>query len=145
MPDQRIRGQETAVLLVRDSVLEASLTDIRNFHFEYMLEIQSQGYLGEKTERKDEIFKGVKGSLELHLHNQEFIAFQQAVLDRATRDTPDVVFNLTSVLNFPNGQTPTFVFPDVKWGAMPTDFPDRGEYVTLKLEFECERAIATQS
>lgn len=145
MPDQRIRGQESQILIVRDSVLETSLTDIRNFSFEHMLEIQSQGYLGEKSERKDEIYKGVRGSLELHLHNQEFIAFEQAIIDRAQRNTPDLLFNITSVLSFPNGQTPTAVFPDVKFGAIPHEFPDRAEYVSLKLEFECEIAVITQS
>jgi len=143
--ESRIRGQETSVLIVRDGALEASLVDVRNFNFAHQLEIQSQGYLGEKSERKDEIYKGVKGSMELHLHNQEFIAFEQAILDRAQRNTPDVIFNITSVLSFPNGQTPTFLFADVKFGEIPHDFPDRAEYVSVKLDFECERAIATSS
>lgn len=145
MGEQRIRGQETAILISRDGQLESSLVNIRNFSFAYLLEIQSTGYLGEKSERKDEIFKGVKGSLELHLHNQDFMAFEKAILDRAQRNLPDLIFNITSVLSFPNGQTPTYVFPDIKFGEIPHDFPERAEYVTMKLDFECEQAIPTPS
>lgn len=145
MADKRIRGQETSLLIVRDGALERSLTNVRNFSFAHMLEIQSQGYLGEKSERKDEIYKGVKGSFELHLHNQEFIPFEQAILDRAARNTPDVIFNVTSVLSFPNGQTPTYVFADIKFGEIPHDFPDRAEYMSMKIDFECEVAVAATS
>jgi len=140
MPSTRIRGQETTVLIVRDGQLEDTLTNVRNFNFEYQLEIQSMGYLGEKSERKDEILKGVKGDLELHLHSQQWFAFVQAILRRASRETPDVVFNITSVLSFPNGETPSITLADVKFGAIPHNTSDRTDYLTVKLEFETESA-----
>lgn len=140
MPSSRVRGQETQVLIVRDGQLEDTLTNVRNFNFEYQLEIQSMGYLGEKSERKDEILKGVKGDMELHLHSQQWFAFVNAILARASRETPDVVFNITSVLSFPNGETPSITLADVKFGAIPHNTPERAEYLTVKLEFETEQA-----
>ena len=140
MPSQRLRGQETSVLIVRDGALEDSLSDIRNFNFEFQLEVTSMGYLGEKSERKDEILKGVKGDMELHLHSSAWFSFVNAVLDRASRRTPDVVFNITSVLSFPNGDTPSITLADVKFGAIPHNTSDRADYLTVKLDFECENA-----
>ena len=140
MSQSRLRGQETQILIVRDGVLEDTLTNVRNFSFEYMLEIQSTGFLGEKSERKDDILKGVKGSLELHLHSQQWFAFVNGILRRASRETPDVIFNITSVLNFPNGDTPSVTLPDVKFGAIPHNTPERADYLTVKLDFEAETA-----
>lgn len=135
---QRAKGQEVAVLIVRDGALEDSLTDIQNFNVEFQTEIKSQGYLGEKTNRKDEVFNGVKGDMELHLHSQAWFQFVQAIVDRAQRTTPDVVFNISSIVNFSNGDTPTILIPNVKWGAIPHSVPERGDYVKVKLEFEAD-------
>lgn len=136
MPGQRIKGQEVSILIVRDGVLEAELTDIQNFNFEPETEIKTQGYLGEKTNRKDEIYNGVKGDMELNLHSQDWFVFMNAVLDRAKRNAPDVQFNISAVLAFPNGQTPTVLFPDVKFGPFPHNTPSRGDYFKVKVSFE---------
>lgn len=138
MPSQRLRGQETSILIVRDGQLEDTLTNVRNFNWEHQLEISSLGYLGMKSELKDEIVKGAKGDLELHLSSQAWFQFVQAILSRATRETPDVVFNITSVMSFPNGETFSMTFPDIKFGAIPHSTSAREEYLTVKLEWECE-------
>ena len=138
MPSQRVKGQEVTILIVQDGALQAELTDIRNFEYESQLEIKSQGYLGEKANRKDDVFNGIKGSMELHLHSQDWWNFKQAIIARAKRETPDVVFNISGVFAFPNGQTPTVLLPDVKFGTIPTNVPERGDYVNVKLEFEGE-------
>lgn len=138
MAAQRIKGQEVNILIVRGGVFEDSLTDIQNFNVELDLEIKKQGYLGEKTDRRDEVFNGVKYDMELHLHSQAFMNFVSAVLDRAKRINPDLVFNITGVLNFPDGTTPTFLIPDVKFGAIPMNVPSRGEYVKIKLQGEAD-------
>ncbi len=135
----RAKGQEVTILVVRDSVLEAELTNILNFNSELQLEVSSVGYLGEFTNRKDEVFRGGKFDFEMHVHSQDFLTFAQAVLDRATRKTPDTVFNITAVLAFPNGQTPTVLFPDVKFGAIPMNVPERGDFVKIKIEGEVEQ------
>lgn len=140
MPSQRIRGSETQILIVRDGQTEDTLTNIRNFNFEHQLEIHSMGYLGMKSELKDEIVKGVKGDLELHLHSQAWFAFVQAILRRASRETPDVVFNITSVLSFPSGKVFSMTFPDVVFGAIPHSTSERAEYMNVKLEFECSES-----
>lgn len=145
MSSTRIRGQEISVLIVRDGALETTLDNIMSFNMEIETEIKSQGYLGEKTNRKDDIFNGVKGDFELHLHTQDWFTFVDAVVNRAQRNTPDVTFNISGVFNFPNGQTPTLLIPDVKWGAIPHTVGSRGDYVKIKLSFEADTYTVQQS
>ncbi len=144
-PSQRIKGQEVSVLLTRDTVLEETLTDVQNFNLTPEYEIKSAGYLGEKTNRKDYIFNGGKFDMELHLHKQDYFKYFVAVLDKAQRNTPDVVFNITGVFSFPNGDTPTLLLADVVFGPMPLNVSARGDYVKVKIEGECETITVTTS
>lgn len=138
MPAQRIKGQEVSIIIVRDGQFEDTLTDVRNFNAEIMLEIKSEGYLGEKTNRKDDVYRGVKFDLELHIHTQDLFRFANAILERTKRNTPDVIFNISGVFSFPNGETPTFLISDAKFGPIPIGVPERGDYVSVKLEGEAD-------
>jgi hypothetical protein len=131
---QRIKGQETTILFVRGGVLEDTITDTSDFEFEPKLELKEQGYLGEKSNRHDEIFNGAKFSGTIHVHTQDWITYQSAIISRAQRVTPDVVFNISTVMEFPNGDTPTILLPDVHFGAQPISVRSRGDYVSVKLE-----------
>ena len=137
MPAQRIKGQEVAIIVVRDSAVEDTFTDIQNFSCEMSIEIKTQGYLGEPVDRNDEVYNGVKFDFTMHVHSQAFLRFVQAVMDRAKRRTPDVVFNITAVLNFPNGETPLVLFPDAQFSSIPISVGSRGDYVTVKMSGAC--------
>jgi hypothetical protein len=134
MPAQRIKGQEVQILFTRAGGYEETLTDTQDFEFEPKLEIKEQGYLGEKSNRHDEIFNGMKFSGTLHLHSQDWFLFLTSIISRAKRLTPDVVFNVSAVLSFPNGDTPTILASDVKWGPGTHSIRSRGDYVSAKLE-----------
>lgn len=136
-PSQRIRGQEVNIIFTQDGDVLDTLTDIKNFTFDAELEIKKEGYLGEKTDRPDEVYNGASGSFEMHLHRSRWFVIQQAMIARAKRETPDVVFNITAVLAFPDGSTPTATFPDVNWGKQSTNISSRIDYVSVKCEFAC--------
>jgi hypothetical protein len=127
-----------SILISDNDVQQETLTDIQSFHVTAMFEIISKGYLGEKTERKDMILKGIKFEMELHVHTQDYLSLVQDVHDKAQRIKPDLTFNITAILNFPNGDTPEVLLSDVSFGEMPTDVQSRGDYVTVKLQGECE-------
>jgi hypothetical protein len=135
-PAQRIKGQEVSILITTDGNLEDTLVDIQNFNMEGEFEIKSQGYLGEKTNRKDDVYNGVKFDLELHIHKQDWFVFQQKIKDRAQRNIPDTTFNITGVFAFPNGDTPTLLIPDAYFGPQPLNITSRGDYVKVKLAGE---------
>lgn len=145
MPSQRIKGQEVQLLLVRGGALEDTLTDCQDFEFEPKLEVKEQGYLGEKSNRHDEIFNGVKFTGTLHLHSQLWFTYSMAIVAKAKRQTPDVTFNISCVFSFPNGDTPAVLLSDVHFGAQPHGIRSRGDYVSVKIEGACDDLSITTS
>jgi hypothetical protein len=141
----RIKGQEVTIIFTRGGSLEDTLTNTKDFEFEPKLEIKEQGFLGEKTNRHDDIFNGAKFTGTIQLTTQDWFKYQKAIIDRATRRTPDVVFNITAVMEFPNGDTPTVMLPDVKFGPQPGGIRSRGDYVEVKIEGACDDYIPTPS
>lgn len=134
----RIKGQEVVVLIIRGGVLEDTLTNIMSFNVELQSETKTQGFLGEKNNRTDDIFNQVKFDLELQLSSQSWFNFSKAILDRQQRVTPDIQFNITATLEFPNGDTPSIVLNDCKFGSQPLNVPSRGDYVKVKLDGMCD-------
>lgn len=138
MPQQRIKGQEVSLLIVRDSTLEDTITDIQDAEITIASEIIEKGYLGEKTNRHDDIYNGVKGKLSLHLHDQAYLNYVLAVLARQKRDTPDAIINISMTLAFPNGQTPSILVTDAKFGDIPLTAGARNDYVISNLDFAAD-------
>jgi hypothetical protein len=135
---QRIKGQEVSILITNAGELEDTLTDIQNFNMELELETKSQGYLGEKTNRQDSIFNGVKFDFEIHVHTEDVWAFLQAIHDKAQRLTPDTVFNISGIFTYPNGDQPEILLSDVSFGAVPVNIGSRGDHVKFKMQGTCE-------
>jgi hypothetical protein len=131
---QRLRGQEVTVHVVRAGNVENTLTNITDFNFETKLELKEQGYLGETTNRHDEIFNGAKFDMELHLTTGDWLDFQAAIISRATRQEPDLEFNITCTLVYPNGEQRYVTMPDVHFGAQPMKVGGRGDYVSYRIE-----------
>ena len=138
----RIRGQEVSVIITRDSVVETELTDIQSFSFTYQFEKKKDGFLGETAPRVDMVFMGVKGSIKMHLHTQDYFLFVEAVKAIAQRKTPDSFINVTGVLSFGNGETPSMVMEKDVFGDIPIDVSARGDFVTATHEFECSDCVA---
>jgi len=132
----RIKGQEVEVLVVVDGAPKTNMTSVRSFEVTLNTEIMSEGYLGETTERKDSIFKGVSGKIELHFDNQEVMKVYQAIVDKARRRTPGTKINIKATLNFPGGQRPRILVSDVEFGALPLSFGSRSDYGSATLDFE---------
>lgn len=137
-PSQRIKGQEVSVLLTRDGALEDTLSDIQEFEFEPIFETKVQGYLGEKNERTDYIFKHAKWSMTLNVHKQDWLKYLAAMKDKAQRNTPDVQFNISCIFALPNGETPQVSFNDVSFEGVPHTISSRGDYLKIKLAGVCD-------
>ncbi len=138
MAQQAIKGQETSIVVTTDGELEAELTDIKSCEFTPQFEIKEEGYLGEKTNRNDDIYNGVKGTLTMHIHSGAAFDFVLAIKDRAQRNTPDRVFNIAGIFFFPNGEIRTLTIPDAKFGPVPISTNDRGDYTEMKFEFAAD-------
>jgi hypothetical protein len=141
----RIKGQETSIIVVRGNQVENTFDAIPMFNMEFESDVISVGYLGEKTERKDDIFKGVKFDFELHTSRQDWIRFLIAVHNRQKRNTPNLIINITTILEYPDGDGPQLTLPDVKFGATAMDIGSRADYVKKKLNGACDDYIAQLS
>lgn len=144
MSSQRIKGQEVSLIITSSGDLEAELTDIKSCEFTPQFEIKEEGYLGETTNRTDEVYNGVKGSITMHIHSGDAFDFIQKVKDRAQRKTPDVQFNIGGIFVFPNGEIRTISVPDAHFGAVPISTNDRGDYTELKYEFAADDFSVTR-
>lgn len=136
MSDQRIKGQEVEVLISVGNVPQTTITDIRSFELTFQLEKKSEGYLGETSNRKDEVFNGIQGKIELHYENEDVLNLVKAIVDRAQRRTPGTKINIKATLNFPNGDRPRILLSDVSFGEIPMSFGSRTDYGTMSLDFE---------
>lgn len=135
---QRIKGQEVEVILVVNGEAKDTIQDIRSFEMAAQLEIQREGYLGETSQRRDEIYNGVRGRMELHFENDDILTLMRQVVDRARRREPGTKINIKATLNFANGDRPRVVINDVFIGEFPINFGSRTDYGTTTIEFEAQ-------
>lgn len=133
---QRIKGQETEVMIVDNGIPQVTLTDVRSFELAAKTEMLEEGYLGETTDRYDEVYKGVRGRLELHFETQDIFQFFQDIIDRARRRQPGTQINIKTTLNFPNGQRPLALISNAFFGELPINFPSRSDYGAVTLDFQ---------
>jgi hypothetical protein len=138
---QRIKGQDTAIQVLAGPAgaprPQFSLSDLRNFEVAFVFDISQEGYLGEKSDRYDETYKGFRGSMELHAEDAGIFNFIQLLADRARRrGGPIAVINVNTTLQFPNGNRPRVAFRDCSFGEIPLGFTGRADFVTMKLDFK---------
>jgi len=133
---QRIKGQEVEILLLLNGEPLATLFDVRSFEVTLQQEILSEGYLGETTNRRDSIFRGVRGRFEAHVESDDFLNFFSQIVDKSRRRVAGTVVNIKVTLNFPNGDRPRILIPDVEFGDLPLSFGSRSDYGTVSVDFE---------
>lgn len=134
---QRIKGQEISIVVVAGGEVVNTMTAIQNFNINAKFELIEQGYLGETTQRYDEIFNGCAFDFELHIEEQNLLLFQKQVEGRARRTTPDIEFNIVATMLFPNGDTPIVTLPNVNFGEIPKGVGSRKDYVKVKIQGAC--------
>ena len=134
---QRLKGQETVLTVLVNGTEQVSLHDVKNFSITPNFDKLEEGYLGETTNRFDEIFKGCGVELEVHTEDEGVFAFLEAVKDRAQRRTPGTVINIMATLQYPNGQRPRIVLRDVFFADLPFNIGSRSDYASFKISGSC--------
>ena len=138
MADQRLKGQEVQITVTQDGVVVDAFNAVASFNDTQKSEKIEQGYLGETTNRHDDIFNGYDGSFDFHMENTRWVAFVAAVIARQRRQTPGTIFNVIRVDLFPNGETFSRTYLDVMFGALPNSIGSRGDYVSGSIDFSCD-------
>jgi hypothetical protein len=137
---QRVKGQETVVTIVANGAPQTTIADVRSTEVAFKLELLQEGYLGETTDRYDDIFKGMRGKIDLHFENQDVFTLFSLIVNRARRREPGNLINIQTTLNMPNGQRPRINIPNVFFGEIPIGFASRSDYGTIGLEFGADSA-----
>lgn len=133
-----MKGQSTEVRVLKDGNRETSLADVVSFETEDKLEIKAQGYLGETTDRHDEVYSGTNVTLTMHMQRASAFRFKQDLIDRARRRIPAFKVLIQSSFEFDNGERHRIQFPDVKFGTPRISSGARADYVTLTLNGSCD-------
>lgn len=136
MAEQRIKGQEVQVLLVVNGEVKDTITEVQNCEFVRELETTEEGYLGEKSNRYDEFYKGYSGNMDLHFSTPDVFDLMQSIQDRAQRRAPGTQINIKATLEFPSGLRRRLLFQNAFFEGMPMSFGGRTEYGTIKLSFK---------
>ncbi len=135
MANQRIKGQEVEISIVADGKTQA-FTDIQSAEFSSETETTEEGFLGEKSNRYDEIYKGYSGSVSMHNSSDELLNFLGIVKDRAQRRSPGIVINIKMTLAFPSGLRRRIIMQDAFFDASGISFGGRAEYGSSTIPFK---------
>jgi hypothetical protein len=137
----RIKGQEASIVIVSaTSGLEPSITEVKSFTIQFDREILSEGYVGQNTEQKDDIFKGISGSLEIHLQTADILSLLQRINEVSKRRLPGESIQIVATYNFPLGGRRRIVVPDAKFGDIPIENSDRDAFISVSLDFAADDA-----
>lgn len=132
----RVKGQEVEIILLKDGSPLDTITTIKNFEFNFELEILKEGYMGETTDRRDTIYRGVSGKFDLHMESDAVLRLAVDVVAKARARVPGMTINLKATLNFANGDRPRIIIPDIAFGQFPFSFGGRAEYVQGTVNYE---------
>jgi hypothetical protein len=134
----RVRGQEVQTLFAVNNVPQAQTTDVRSFEFSWQLEVQKEGYLGETTDRRDSIYRGVSGKQQFHFENPAIFGVVNSFVDRARRRVPGLQINDKATINYASGLKTRIIIPDIVAGEIPMSFSDRASFGTIDFPFEAQ-------
>jgi hypothetical protein len=141
MSEFRLRGQETVIRITSAGTLIATLTAIKSATISFETRQLIEQYLGETVQRVDSIYDKMSGSLVFHPESQDFLVLVQAFVDRAKRRiATSYAVNLTSRLNFANGQKPQINVFDLHPGTQEFGDAGRDQYVGYTLPWNASTA-----
>lgn len=135
----RLKGQEISIRVLAGNPPEVldTIDSISEFNDTTALKLLEDGFLGEVTNRFDEILDGFGGDFSMQTTSSGWIALEQAIIRRATREDPTLIFNIVKTDLYADGSSIIKVFTDVKWGEMPTKVGGRGEFAKISANFKC--------
>jgi len=135
MPEQRVKGQETILTIIKDGELQARIDSISDTETTFMLESLEEDYLGETASRYDSIFKGMRIRISGHMTNKQVIDFADTVVARAQRRAGGANrIDMATTFIFPGGDLITVNLPDLHFAEVPLNTGSRSDYVQFTLE-----------
>jgi len=141
----RIKGQEVTATMVSATVgTESGLAHVKSLDINFDREISDEEYIGQTTNQKDDIYKGVSGSLVFHMDNPDAFALIDRINAVSRRRLPGENFRMVGIYAFPDGQRRKIVVPNCKFGDIPISAGSRSEHVSVTLDFAADDGRITR-
>lgn len=138
----RLLGQEVELRATVGGVPVTTINAISSTNDSTMVENLQTGFLGEIVDRFDDILKGFSIDFEAQVQEASWIDYELAIIDRATRKTPSVVFNIIRTDFYDDGSSIIYTYKDVKFGPIDKSTASRADYVKVKFQGKCsERPV----
>lgn len=136
----RLKGQEVQLRLTQGGILLRTLTAIESLTWTVMSDILRKAYLGETTERKDDIYKGTKVEFSFDTESKEPFVMVAKLRDRMQRRTAqaNAQINLVFVCNLADGTRPRITIPDLKFQDPALALQSRESYAGFRFQTEAE-------
>lgn len=136
----RLKGQEIQIRLTQGRQLLRTLTAIETLTWTIMSDILRKGYLGETTERKDDIYKGSKVEFGFDAESKEPFVMVAALRDRMQKRTAaaNAQVNIMFTCNLADGTRPRILIPDLKFQDPSLAFANRESYAGFRFQCEAE-------
>ena len=138
---QAIKGQDTVIQIIKGGSVVKSLTSVKDFSLQFDLNIISTGYVGETTERKDDIFKGVSGKITLDWTDPDVIDFADSLVKRSRREVPYFSVNILTTIVDPKGNYKRIVVPDAFFENVDANMGGRDQYMETTLNFQASEYV----
>jgi hypothetical protein len=134
----RVKGQETVLTFISADGVETSFDNLKSSEITFERDILSEGYLGQTTEQKDDIFKGVTGKCEFHLAEPEIFDLVNRINEKTKRRLPGEVFEMVATYIFPDGRRRRIAINDPKFGSIPINNGSREDFVSISFDFAAD-------
>lgn len=135
---QRFIGQDLILTPFLNGVPQDSYTDCRSAEVVFQTEIIKDGYLGQFTDRRDMVYRGVRGNFEIHFSEASVFDMVAGILNRARQRRGGNRIVIQMALQFPNGDRPLIVSEDAVFGEIPLSLPDRTSFGSLRFDWEAD-------
>lgn len=135
---ERITGQDIAVRIIRDGVLQNEITTIKSVNLVFEMARSEEDYIGETSMRYDSKFNGLAVKMELHSENKQGLLLIQAIVLKAQRRAGGAVrIDIACSLLWPNGDKTSLMAKDVAFADMPLGFDSRKDFGKIELDGKC--------
>jgi hypothetical protein len=135
----RLKGQSVSIRVLSGNPPApiATIDSISTFNDATALKLLEDGFLGEVTNRFDQVLDGYGGDFEMQTTSSGWVTFLLQKEAKATRADPTITFNVVRTDLYDDGTSLIWVYADVSWGECTQKDGGRAEFVKVGCNFKC--------
>ncbi|RJO64870.1 MAG: hypothetical protein C4523_17710 [Myxococcales bacterium] len=136
-----LRGDAVDISVEVNGQTKEVFTCAKSIDTTFNVDTEQVGYLGQSTDRTEEVFNGANATIELDQNTPEYLKLISFFVGRARQRLPGVKVNVSAKYTFPTGETQTVILQDVKARNPQLTAKSRRERVGGKLEVHSDEPL----